>query len=92
MRLASVCMFVILNDEIMLDSSLLSSSPQLLVIHRIFHNELNQLKSLPKDARLEDFLLILERSIPSFSLYGSFLVDNRIQNLQVCLSVDSGLH
>ena len=64
-------------------SPLSLSSPQLLVLHRLFYEQLAHLRYIPKDSRLEDFLVILERTAPSFSLYAGFQSEFFMQNLQV---------
>lgn len=82
-------MFAIFKNDILSTKqlhALFFNSPQLLVLHRLFYEQLAHLRYIPKDSRLEEFLVILERTAPSFSLYAGFQSEFFMQNLQRELS------
>lgn len=58
-------------------------SPQLLITHKLFYQHLCHLRYLPKESRLEEFVIGLERFTPSFTLYAGFQSEHYMVNLQV---------
>jgi hypothetical protein len=60
-----------------------SFSNELLLLHKVFYEDLVQITQLPESAQVDKLFEVLECTFPAFGLYSSYLTSNRPQNVQV---------